>query len=701
MPDTKPMRKPNNLIHEKSPYLLQHAYNPVNWYAWSEEAFARAREEDKPIFLSIGYSTCHWCHVMEHESFEDQAVAALMNDTFISIKVDREERPDIDKTFMQIAQVMTGRGGWPLTIFMTPDKKPFYADTYIPKTATYGRPGLIELIPRIGELWSADRENIADVTERVKKALGASDQIDSEKLTQDDLESAYNYYVEQFDPKRGGFGTAPKFPSPHNLMFLLRYWMRFNDDWALRMVEKTLMNMRDGGIFDQLGFGFHRYSTDSEWRVPHFEKMLYDQAMLIMAYSEAFQATGNEKYASVVDELVSYIERKLKSPQGAFYSAEDADSEGEEGKFYVWTDEEIRSVLGEADADIFGRIFNIRKEGNYLDESAGEQMRRNIPYKTTGVLDIASALNMEETDLRTTVENCRQRLLDKRELRVHPHLDDKILTDWNGLAIAALTKASRALGKAEYLRLAEGALEFINQKLHDPNGNLLHRYRDGEAIIPAFLDDYAFLSWALIELYETTFSIEYLQQALTYMNVILTRFQDEVDRAFFFSEENEEEGLSRQVDAYDGAIPSGNSITMYNMIRLGRMLGNLELEERANRIGTRFAQTIRRTRGGFSMLLCALDYSIGPTSEVVISGNPDSNDTLALLEIASNGFRPSMTLLLRGTDEQTRVISQLAPYTKFHTPQNGIATAYVCIEQNCKLPTTDAESLRKLLNSSV
>ncbi len=698
MPDEKSMGNPNHLIHEKSPYLLQHAYNPVNWYAWSEEAFARARKEDKPIFLSIGYSTCHWCHVMEHESFEDERVAALMNNTFISIKVDREERPDIDKTFMQIAQMMTGRGGWPLTILMTPDKQPFYADTYIPKTTTYGRPGLIELIPRIDELWKTDKENIADVTQRVRKALVSSNHIDSENLTQDDLESAYNYYVEQFDDKRGGFGSAPKFPSPHNIMFLLRYWKRFNDDWALRMAEKTLTNMRMGGMFDQIGFGFHRYSTDSEWRVPHFEKMLYDQAMLTIAYSEAFQATGKQQYAAVVDEIITYVQRELRSPEGGFYSAEDADSEGEEGKFYVWTDEEIRNTLGEEDAAIFSKVYNISQEGNYLEESSGERKGRNIPYWSARISDTADSLQMNETDLRATIERCRHQLLDERDLRVHPHLDDKILTDWNGLIIAALAKASRALRKAEYLILAEEALGFINRKLHDSSGNLLHRYRDGEAIIPAFLDDYAFLTWALIELYQTTFKIEYLQQALRYTRILLDQFQDEAHGAFFFSGENGEEGLSRQIDAYDGAIPSGNSVTMYNMIRLGRMLGNPELEDSGRRIGARFSETIRRARGGFSMLLCALDFSIGPTSEVVISGTPDSNDTLALLEIVSSGFRPSTTLLLRGTEQQTKAITQLAPYTKFHTPMNGTATAYVCIEQNCKLPTTDAEQMRKLLS---
>ncbi len=689
----------NRLIHEKSPYLLQHAYNPVDWYAWNDEAFEKARKENKPIFLSIGYSTCHWCHVMEHESFEDDEVAKLMNATFVNIKVDREERPDIDKTYMQVAQMMTGRGGWPLTIIMTPEKKPFYADTYIPKMMKYNKPGMVDLIPRIDELWKTDQENITDVIKKITDALDSSQTtVRKRQLDLDDIENAFNSIMQRFDQKKGGFGRAPKFPSPHNMLFLLRYWKRTGDKWALHMVEKTLKEMRIGGVYDHIGFGFHRYSTDQNWLVPHFEKMLYDQAMMLMAYTETYLATKDQFYATVVDEIVTYLKRDLMSPDGVFYSAEDADSEGIEGKFYVWTFGEIQDILAEDDFSIFSKAFNIKEDGNFHDEASREKTGNNIPFHSKTIDKLADELGKDKESLTTIINDARHKLLGVRSKRIRPHLDDKILTDWNGLMIAALAKASRAFNNEEYLELAEKAVKFIGDTMRTEDGRVLHRYREGEAVIHGFLDDYAFLSWGLLELYYATYKTEYLIDASEYMQILLDYFWDKENGGFFFTDIEAEDLLTRQIDAYDGAIPSGNSVALYNLIRLGRMLGNPDLEDRASEIGSRFSGIIESSLGGFSMLLCALDFAIGPTQEVVIAGNPEEQDTSDMISVMNELFLPSATVMLRGTDEQKRVLSEVASYTRFHDMVQGKATAHVCVEQNCKLPTTESAMLAKLLN---
>lgn len=688
----------NRLIHEKSPYLLQHAYNPVDWYAWNDEAFEKARKENKPIFLSIGYSTCHWCHVMEHESFEDDEVAKLMNATFVNIKVDREERPDIDKTYMQVAQMMTGRGGWPLTIIMTPEKKPFYADTYIPKMMRYNRPGMIDLIPRIDELWKTDQDNITDVTKKIMEALdSAKTTVRMRQLDLDDIENAFASLTQRFDQKKGGFSRAPKFPSPHNMLFLLRYWKRTGDKRALHMVEKTLKEMRIGGVYDQIGFGFHRYSTDQNWLLPHFEKMLYDQAMMLMAYTEAYLATKDQFYATVVDEIITYLKRNLMSSDGVFYSAEDADSEGVEGKFYVWTYDEVKDILAEDEFSIFIKAFNIKEGGNFHDEASREKTGNNIPFHTNTIDKLVDELGKDEQTLTAIIDDARCKLLEVRSKRIRPHLDDKILTDWNGMIIAALGKASRAFNNDEYLELAERAMKFLGDTMKTNDGKVLHRYRAGEAIIHGFLDDYAFLSWGLLELYFATYKTDYLVEASEYMQILLEHFWDKENGGFFFTDVEAEDLLTRQIDAYDGAIPSGNSVAMYNLIRLGRMLGNPDLEEKASEIGSRFSGLIESSMGGFSMLLSALDFAIGPTHEVVIAGTPEKQDTADMISLMNKQFLPSTTVMLRGTDDQKRVLSDVASYTRFHEDVQGKATAYVCVEQNCKLPTNDNSRLAELL----
>ena len=459
-------RQPNQLIDEKSPYLLQHAYNPVEWFPWSENAFKKASEEKKPIFLSIGYSTCHWCHVMEHESFEDLEVAELMNDTFVSIKVDREERPDLDNIYMTVCQLLTGGGGWPLTIIMTPDKRPFFAATYIPKQTRFGRIGMLELIPRIKVVWETRQNEVVESAEKIMEALYSLEKsAPGEGLDESILHETYKGLSTRFDPEHGGFNTEPKFPTPHNISFLLRYWKRTREEEALRMVEKTLQEMRRGGIYDHIGFGFHRYSTDKEWLVPHFEKMLYDQALLALAYMEAFQVTGKEIYSHTAKEIFEYVLRDMTSPDGGFYSAEDADSEGVEGKFYVWTEHEIRDVLNSDDADLIIRVYQIQKQGNYRDESTGKKIGTNILHLKEDISEIAEQLNLSVSALGDRIESARERLFKAREKRIHPHKDDKILTDWNGLMIAALARGAQVFQEHEYQSATEKATELVKMAI--------------------------------------------------------------------------------------------------------------------------------------------------------------------------------------------------------------------------------------------
>ncbi|HHT9123488.1 MAG TPA: thioredoxin domain-containing protein, partial [Candidatus Wunengus sp. YC63] len=496
--------KPNHLINEKSPYLLQHAYNPVDWYPWGEEAFQKAARENKPIFLSIGYSTCHWCHVMEYESFEDEEVAKILNENFVSIKVDREERPDIDNIYMTVCQAMTGSGGWPLNLFLTPERKPFYAGTYFPKTERYGNPGFIAILKQISNLWKTNKESVLTSSEQVVKVLQTvSEPSTTETLTSDTLKHAYEQMTGNYDNIYGGFGTSPKFPTPHNYTFLLRWWKRSNDPTALEIVEKTLDRMGRGGIYDQLGGGFHRYSTDEYWLVPHFEKMLYDQALLAMAYIEAYQATGKEFYADIVKDIFTYILRDMTSPEGGFYSAEDADSEGVEGKCYVWTPDEIIKILGEKDGKIFCDFYDVSKEGNFEE--------KNILHVDKEINAFARLEGIKLEDLREMLSKARAKLFTVREKRIRPHKDDKILTSWNGLMIAALAKGAQALNEPKYAQAAMRAADFISNTLRLKDGSLLKRYRLGEAAIPGHLDDYAYFVWGLIDLYEATFEVKYLK----------------------------------------------------------------------------------------------------------------------------------------------------------------------------------------------
>jgi uncharacterized protein YyaL (SSP411 family) len=690
---------PNHLINETSPYLLQHAHNPVDWYPWGPEAFARAQRENKPIFLSIGYSTCHWCHVMAHESFEHPEVARLMNAAFVSIKVDREERPDIDSVYMSACQVMTGSGGWPLSIIMTPDKKPFFAATYIPRESRFGLVGMMELIPQTRDLWVRRRGEALNLSNEIVAVLQRSSQdTPGEKLDEATLELAYEQLTKRFDGQHAGFSSAPKFPTPHNLLFLLRYWKRSDNIAALEMVEKTLQTMRRGGIYDHIGFGFHRYSTDSQWLIPHFEKMLYDQAMLAMAYTEAYQATGKEDFGKTAREIFTYVLRDMTAPEGGFYSAEDADSEGEEGKFYLWTQEEVREVLGNEEADFVAKVFNIEKDGNFAEQTTSRKSGVNILHLRKMLGELASDLNMSRQDLQAHLEVIRQKLFAYREKRIHPMKDDKILTDWNGFMIAALAKGAQAFDEPEYAKAACRASDFILGKMRKPDGRLWHRYRDGQAGVQANLDDYAFLVWGLIELYEAIFNARYLEVALELTSDMVRHFWDQYGGGLYLTPDDGESLFIRKKEIYDGAIPSGNSVAMLNLLRLGRMTATSDLEEKAAKISSAFSESVKQLPSAHTQLMVALDFGIGPCYEVVIAGNVKAEDTKSMVKALRTRFFPNKVVLLNPDKRESSEIAKLAEFTKNQSSIGGRATAYVCLNYNCKLPTTDIDKMLQLLN---
>jgi uncharacterized protein YyaL (SSP411 family) len=681
-------RHANKLISQKSPYLLQHAYNPVNWHPWGVEAFEKARREDKPIFLSIGYSTCHWCHVMEKESFEDEQVAALMNEAFVNIKVDREERPDIDSIYMAACQKMTGSGGWPLNIILTPDRRPFYASTYIPKESKFGHLGMIELVPRIKELWISNRDEVEKAANHNVNALKFAAGTAGEILGEDILHRAYEQLLSMFDEVHGGFGDEPKFPTPHNLMFLLRYWKRSGDGMALLMVEKTLRAMRMGGIYDHVGFGFHRYSVDALWRVPHFEKMLYDQAMIAIAYAEAYQATGKKEYEKTCREILTYILRDMTASQGGFFSGEDADSEGEEGKFYLWTENEIRQILPDEEYEYISRRFNIEGNGNFPDEKG-----KNIFY-----LSAPQGSDLPATDNGQDFEPVRCKLFSEREKRIHPGKDDKILTDWNGLMIAAFARVSQVFDEPEYAKAARSASDFILSKMRSDNGRLYHRYRDGEAAISGFLDDHAFFIWGLLELYEATFEVSYLKAALEINNDLLKHFWDHEKGGFFITPDDGEDILFRKKDIYDGAVPSGNSVAMLNLLRLARITGDPQLEQKAHDLGHSFSGIIAQSPAAYTMLMAALDFAFGPSSEVVISGDLQAESTKNMLKALRKEFIPNKVVIFR-PDKESEIseIADISGYTRNLIARKGKAVAYVCRNFSCKLPTDDPDEMMREL----
>jgi uncharacterized protein YyaL (SSP411 family) len=676
---------PNRLIKEKSPYLLQHAYNPVNWYPWGEVAFSRAESEGKPIFLSIGYSTCHWCHVMERESFEDIEVAELLNSSFIAIKVDREERPDIDNIYMTYCQVMTGSGGWPLTILMTPDQKPFYSGSYFPKNSKFGMPGLMDLLSQIARLWKTDKDKLIDTGNQLQiEMLNINQGGETGRIDPAAVKSAVNMLKEHYEKKYGGFSHSPKFPSPHNLLLLMRYHHKTGDDETLDMVENTLMSMYQGGIFDHVGFGFARYSTDPKWLVPHFEKMLYDNALLALAYAEAYQLTKKELYKDISVKIFSYVLRDMRHEEGGFYSAEDADSEGEEGKFYLWTRAEIDEVLGEEDAGIFADVYDITVGGNFEG--------RNIPNL------IRSNLESIEKDpqLKKRLEDMREKLFSVREKRVHPFKDDKILTSWNGLMIAALSYAGRVLNRIDYVDAAKKSAVFILGRLDREDGMLMARYRDGVVANQGLLDDYAFLAWGLMESYSATFDVFYLQKAIALTDRMIELFWDDEKGGFFLNGKGAEKLILRPKEFYDGAIPSGNSVAAMNLVRLARITGSARYEVYIEKLFEAAAFIAGKSPNALTHLIDAYMEYTSPYIEVTISGDKNDPAAKSMIDAYNSKYIAfSIIVLNEGGSEIAGVIPSLEGKKKI----GDKATAYVCKNYTCSAPTDDPDEFIKLIVS--
>ena len=691
--DDKTKGASNRLIDEKSPYLLQHAGNPVDWYPWREEAFQKAKKEDKPIFLSIGYATCHWCHVMAHESFEDGEVAGLLNKYYIAIKVDREERPDVDKIYMYVCQSLTGHGGWPLSIFMTPEGKPFFAGTYFPKSSRMGMPGFVDVLKQIAAMWQNERASILKSSEAVTGAIqpGSDSDESVDAVSIETLKKSYVQLARTFDPKWGGFGTAPKFPTPHHLTFLLRWHKRSGDSMALEMVGKTLEAMRGGGIFDQIGFGFHRYSVDEKWLVPHFEKMLYDQALLAMAYTEAYQYRRKVKFAHVAREIFAYVLRDMTAPDGGFYSAEDADSEGKEGLFYVWTPQELKKYLGEETGNLFCRFYGITEAGNFEEG-------RSIPHIPVSLETFAAKEGMELTRLEGVLKGAKDRLYEVRKRRVHPLKDDKILTSWNGLMIAAFAKGYQVFEEQAYADAARRAAEFVLKNIRTADGRLLRRYRKGDAAYPGYLDDYAFLVWGLIELYEATFEVSYLEEAIALNEAMIDIFWDEQGGGLCFTGKGNEPLISRSKDIYDGALPSGNSVAALNFLRLSRMTGNVNLEQRAEKLTRAFSTQITEQPMAYTQLLVALDFMVGPSQEIVIAGDPGLESTRAMINAVHRKFLPNKVLLLRPDEGEGKRLATMSPFVESMVAIKDQPTVYVCEQYACQTPIKDVGQLESALD---
>jgi uncharacterized protein YyaL (SSP411 family) len=688
----------NRLINEKSPYLLQHAHNPVDWYPWSDDAFARAAADNKPIFLSIGYATCHWCHVMERESFEDPETARYLNETFVCMKVDREERPDVDAVYMTACQMISGHGGWPLSIFMTPDRKPFFAATYLPRRSRLGRPGLIELCGQIRHLWDANRPSIEtsadDIARHLSRAFefGPSD----DRLGPDILDAALSQIRQSFDATHGGFDAAPKFPTPHRLQFLLRQYHRTGDEAILAMVIETLGAMRRGGIWDHVGFGFHRYATDKRWLVPHFEKMLYDQALLAMAYLEAFQVTGEALFAQTAREIFAYVKREMTDALGGFYTAEDADSEGVEGKFYLWSQPEFQQALGSADAKRWEDVFNLKREGNFSEESTGHRTGTNILHLTRSPAEWSRAWGIAEETWAQQWESVRSTLFERRRQRPAPLKDDKILTDMNGLMIAALAMGARVLGEARYETAARKAAEFVFSHLSDSDGRLLHRFRQGQAAISAHATDYAYLIMGLLELYQTTFQVEYLERSITLMDRMIVDFWDEHRGGFYLDAKDSAQLPVRPKEIYDGALPSANSVALTNLIRLARLTGRSDLEEIAQRLIHAFSAGVKAHPTAYTHFLMGLGYALGQSCEVVLVGDPHRNDVQQLIHSLNASFAPGASVMLK-TDQNQGRLSSLAQFTRNLQQTGNAGTAYVCAGLNCTQPFTDSAQMLRLI----
>jgi hypothetical protein len=680
------------LIHETSPYLRQHAGNPVDWYPWGPEALAAAKQLDRPIFLSIGYSACHWCHVMEHESFENDSIAALMNAHFICIKVDREERPDLDQIYMNAVQLMTRRGGWPMSVFLTPELKPFYGGTYWPPDARMGMPGFRDILVKVNEAWLERRSELAHSAEELTAAVRemAAQAGERAPLNESHLRLGMQRLISIADRRYGGFGGAPKFPHATDIRVLLRCWKRFGDSDALAVARLTLDKMAAGGIYDQLGGGFHRYSTDERWLAPHFEKMLYDNALLVPAYLEAFQATGDVDYSRVVRETLDYVLREMTQSQGGFYSTQDADSEGEEGKFFVWTEAEIEQLLGAADARVFNYCYDVSADGNWEGHTI-----LNRP-KTTA--QASKVLGIDDAELATVLDRSRPKLFAARQQRIHPGRDDKVLVSWNGMMISALATAAQVLGDERYAAAARNAADFVLSTMRAPDGKLLHSFKDGQARFNAYLDDYAHLIDGLIDLYQATFEPRYLGEAVALAEKMIALFHDDQDQGFFYTSSDHEQLIARNKESHDGSTPSGNSMAAWALLRLGRICGRSDFEKRAVTTLEFLSSVLAQAPTAAGQALIALDFLLGPTREVAIVDGSRPAETAEVLAALHRRFLPNK-IVLRKTAAMTddKLPATVAPLLKGKTARGGNATIYICDHGTCGVPVVGVKGLEAAL----
>ena len=673
----------NRLLDETSPYLLQHAHNPVDWYAWGDEAFERAKADDKPVLISIGYSACHWCHVMEHESFEDEATAGVMNENFVNIKVDMEERPDVDQIYMAFVQMTTGRGGWPMTVFVTPDKLPFFGGTYFPPEPRYGMPSFQQILLSVADAWQHRRDEILNSTTDILgelRRLGISDTTGS-SISPDLSDAAFQSFDRSFDATNGGFGGAPKFPPSMSLEFLLRYHKRTGNERALEIVRKTAAEIANGGIYDQLGGGFHRYSVDAVWLVPHFEKMLYDNAQLIRIYLHLYQITKDDFFRRIAEETLEYVRREMLDPAGGFYSTQDADSEGEEGKFFVWTPKEAEQILGEADARVFNFYYDATDEGNFEGHNI---LSVNYTHEAA-----AKALKMDLADFDEALERGRMKLFEEREKRIKPHRDEKVLTAWNGLMLAAFAEAAAVLGNDEYLHIAKSNADFILESL-SADGRLLRTWKDGRAKLNAYIEDYANFADGLLELFQVSGEVRYFTEAKRLADLMVTEFWDEEAGGFYFTSGDHEELIVRNKDFFDNATPSGNSVAADVFLKLAKITGDEKYERFALAVLRLAASQIRRYPQGFGRALSAIEFYHSPVKEVVIIGERGTE----LEQDVWQRYLPNKVVVRSGSPQEN---SAVIPLLADRAQVDGKPTVYVCENFVCQRPITEVEELRELI----
>jgi uncharacterized protein len=675
--------EPNKLIHESSPYLLQHAYNPVKWYPWSDEALKKAREENKPIFLSVGYSACHWCHVMAHESFESQEIAQVMNENFVNIKVDREERPDIDDIYQKVCQLVTGGGGWPLSVFLTPDQRPFYVGTYFPPLDSYGRPGFGSIIRQLAQAWKEKPQDIEAAAENAVNSLQKTESISMpSKLDKSILDEAAVNLLSLGDPTNGGFGSAPKFPNAANLSFMLRYSKLSGISKFQEFTLKTLTKMANGGLYDQIRGGFHRYSTDSRWLVPHFEKMLYDNALLPVVYAEAYQITKDERYLDVINRTLGYVLKEMTSPDGGFYSAQDADSEGEEGKYYVWKKNEVREILG-SDSDLFCLYYDVVDGGNFEGH--------NILHNNINLSSVAFQFGKTESEARDIIERSKIKLLEARSKRVLPGRDEKILTSWNGLMITGFLRGCRVTRDNDFLKAAENGIKFIEEKMVK-NGELLHAYKDGQAKLRAYLDDYAYFVNALLDYFEAKPTKKCLDLATHYANYLLEHFWDEDEKNFFFTADNHEKLIIRTKNIYDLSLPSGNSVAAGALLRLYHITQDKKYLDTSLKIMESLSTMAAENPFGFGQLLNVIYMYLKKPTEITMINYANKE----LCTYIETRFLPESILVGIDTEENLKELQQLSFFSGKEFIKNK-TRVYVCKDFTCSLPLETIEEVEKLL----